>query len=81
MPLCMVFIVWCVCKVEKQSLLHQIVQFFTALHLETPSIDELVDLIDGQLINVRSSCLLQGFPNPELVIKALDFDRVRLSIS
>ena len=52
--------------------MHEIVQILRALVLSGPSPEVAVELILGELINLRARGLFKSFPNPEFVVKTLD---------
>ena len=56
--------------------MHEIVQILRAFVLSGPSPEVAVELILGELINLRARGLLQSFPNPEFVVEALDLMHV-----
>ena len=70
---------WGLSEVEHNSLIHDVLQLFAALHLEVPSIHELINLLLSELIDLWAGGLLESFPYPEFIVESVDLGEASVS--
>ena len=58
--------------VEVNSLMHQVVNFFTSLGLEAPSFEKWSHFVLADFIYLSSCSFFKSLPNPEFVVKSLN---------
>ena len=58
--------------VEVNSLMHQVVNFFTSLGLEAPSLEKWSHFVLADFIHLSPGGLFKSLPNPEFVVKSLN---------